>query len=116
VPAVALVVVLLLGVALLARSWTHSFGVGGRMIRGSSFVVGLVAVVVLVGFATTFRVRTGASPGPNYPAAFQAAVRACQRGVAFAIVPISPLPPSPLPTGPTPRSWEIHIPCERVGG
>lgn len=111
VPAVALVVALPLGVALLARSWTRSFGVAGRVIRSSSVADGLVAVVVLVGFATTFRVTTGASPGPSYPAAFREAIRACEGGAGFAIVPISP-----LPAGSITRSWEIQIPCDRVGG
>jgi hypothetical protein len=108
VPAVALVVALPLGVALLARSWTRSFGVAGRKVRGSSVAVALSAVVVLVGFATTFRVTTGASPGPSYPAEFREAIRACAGGVGSATVPISP-----LPTGSITRLWQIQIPCDR---
>jgi hypothetical protein len=68
-----------------------------------------VALVVAVGFASTFRVRTGASRGPSYPAAFREATQACDAGADVAVVPISPLPAGSVTT-----TWHLRIPCARV--
>jgi hypothetical protein len=109
VPAAAMVIALMLGVALAARAWSPSLTLRARRFGASAIAVALVAVVVAVGFASTFRVRTGASRGPSYPAAFREAAWACDAGASFAVVPISP-----LPAGSITSTWHLRIPCDRI--
>lgn len=69
----------------------------------------IVSVVLVAGFATTFRVASGASNGPSYPAAYRAAAGACTAGAAQARIQISP-----LPKGSVSSTWHLAIPCTRI--
>lgn len=109
VPAVAVVIAAVLGTALAARSWSRSEPAGGRRIDGSVVAVLVVATVLAVGFGSTFRVMTRASPGPSYPAVFREGARACEAGAEYAVIPISPLPAGSVTT-----TWEMRIPCARI--
>jgi hypothetical protein len=110
VPAAGMVIALMLGLALLLNQRPRAVSVLGRQISGSTLAVGSVALVVALGFGTTFRVSTGASSGPSYPAALREAMQACQHGFEFAVVTISP-----LPAGSVTATWSMTIPCARLG-
>jgi hypothetical protein len=109
IPQAGLVIVLVLATALLTTSLGR-LAVAGRSIRLGSLAAGVVSLALVIGFATTFRVRNAASNGPSYPAAYRAAAAACDAGAAQAVVGISP-----VAKGSTTSTWFLAIPCDRTG-
>jgi hypothetical protein len=75
----------------------------------SSIALVVLAVVVGIGFATTFRTRNLASAGPNVPVEIATRRGECEGGVTELLFKISP-----LPTNGTPYDWQVVIPCDRL--
>jgi hypothetical protein len=69
----------------------------------------VLAVVVGIGFATTFRTRNLASAGPNVPVEIAQRSAECDGAVPGLLFKISP-----LPTNGTPYDWQVVIPCDRL--
>jgi hypothetical protein len=110
IPAAGAVIALMLGAALVLREVRWSLVLGRHSISAQTVGVGVLAIVVGLGFATTFRVMTGASTGPSFPAAFRSATTACAGTAGVVEVPISPRPARNVRT-----RWVMLIPCARVG-
>jgi drug/metabolite transporter (DMT)-like permease len=75
----------------------------------SAMALVILAVVVGIGFATTFRTRNLASAGPNVPVEIAARRAECDGAVPGLLFKISP-----LPTNGTPYDWQVVIPCDRL--
>jgi hypothetical protein len=107
VPSALLCIALVFGAALVGRARPVTVG-GGRKVLGWAAVLVLpaAALVLVLGFARTFRLETKASNGPDYSAAIGSAAYLCRDGAASSIrVPISPIG-SPV--------WVLEIPCSRI--
>jgi hypothetical protein len=108
IPQVGLVIVLVLAMSMLVPALGR-IAIGARRVQVGSLAAIAGWLVLVVGFATTFRLSNAASNGPSYPAAYAAAAAACDTGAAQAVVGISP-----VAKGTTVSTWHLAIPCARV--
>jgi hypothetical protein len=75
----------------------------------SSVALVVLAAVVGIGFAATFRTRNLASAGPDVPVEIAARSPECDGVMTSLLFKISP-----LPTTTTPYDWQVVIPCDRL--
>jgi hypothetical protein len=108
VPAALTVIALFMGAGLLVR---HAAD-GRRLLFGdvpaAKVLLGVLALVVAVGFATSFRIGNGASAGPDARIEIASARRGCGIDGQTVSIRISPLPTAGIPT-----VWHVLIPCDR---
>lgn len=69
----------------------------------------LVALVVAIGFATSFRVQNAAGRGPDFRTEVVSERAQCSAGAAAVPITISPLPTADIAS-----VWQIVIPCSRL--
>jgi hypothetical protein len=74
----------------------------------SNLALAVLAGVIGVGFAATFRTENLASAGPDVPVEIEARRPECD-SVTGLLIKISP-----LPTKTTPYDWQVVIPCDRL--
>lgn len=109
VPAAGMIIVLICGVALLASRLAARVSLGPVRITGPTMTTAAVALIVALGFGSTFQVTTRASRGPSFPGELSRARAACEIGGPVAVVRLSPLPRGDVTT-----LWEMRIPCARL--
>ncbi len=110
VPAALGIVTLFVSAGLLARrvAGRPSGWPAGRPGPSSVALVAL-AVVIGIGFATTFRFQNRASAGPNMPVEIAARRAECDGTAPSLLFKIAP-----LPTNGVPYDWQVVIPCDRL--
>lgn len=109
VPGVLLIEAAVVGAALLGaalggeggqspRTWHNP-----RLARLPLFVV---IALVTIGAASSYRIESRTSGGPDYAVGYAAAVAGCEAGIESVRVRISPWPSD--------RAWTVEVPCERA--
>jgi hypothetical protein len=107
VPSVLVCVALVLGSALLRDAGPiGARGVGRLLGWAARLALPAAALLLVLGFARTFRLETKASIGPDYAVEFRTAASACEdAGVRSIRLRISPAGAA---------DWRVEIPCDRV--
>lgn len=107
VPSALLCIALIFGAALVGGARSVNEGGARRLLDWAvALMLPAAALVLILGFARTFRLETKASDGPDYSAAFGSAASACRDGAVGSIrVPISPV---------SSTAWAVEIPCRRI--
>ena len=105
VPTVLVIEATIVGAALVGPTLAGGASAGRALLARAPLVV--AAAVIAVGAATSYRLESRTSAGPDYQAEFAAAVEACVAGGPSVRVPISPRLSD--------RTWTVEVPCDRVG-
>ncbi len=106
-PSALMCIALVFGSALLGRLQPVGDDPARGLLRWAvRLMLPAAALLLVLGFARTFRLETRASAGPDIPAAFRAASPTCGAGAESIRLRISPIDAVDV--------WTIDIPCSRV--
>lgn len=112
VPGVLLIEATVVGAALIGAALRGADGDGSpaawtwRVPRRAELPLLVTIAVVAIGAASSYRLESRTSDGPDYAVEYAAAVAGCHAGTESVRVRISPWPSD--------RAWTVEVPCERA--